>query len=111
MAPSGPARLLAQVRLGFALLLDPRVPLAAKLAVPLAVVYFLNPWDIVADVAPIIGRLDDLALLVGAFGLMRVLVPETLLHEHEVGAGLRSAPPPQASDPRILEGSYRVVDD
>jgi uncharacterized membrane protein YkvA (DUF1232 family) len=111
MALSGPARLLAQVRLGFALLVDPRVPVAAKLAVPLAMVYFLNPWDIVADFAPIIGRLDDLALLVGAFGLMRVLVPEALRHQHEADAGLRPRPAPKPADPRILEGSYRVVDD
>jgi len=56
-----------QARLVYFLLRDPEVPFYLKLLPFTAVLYLLWPLDILPDVAPFLGQLDDLtALLVGA---------------------------------------------
>ena len=47
-------------RLVFALMRDRRVPLAAKLILPAAVVYVVLPIDILPDIIPVLGQIDDL---------------------------------------------------
>lgn len=54
---------------------DPTVPRLAKIVGLAAVAYFLLPFDFVPDVVPIIGWLDDLALLPLATILAGKLVP------------------------------------
>lgn len=56
-----------QARLVYYLLRDPEVPFYLKLLPFTAVLYLLWPLDILPDMAPFLGQLDDLtALLVGA---------------------------------------------
>ncbi|MCP4421217.1 MAG: DUF1232 domain-containing protein [Chloroflexi bacterium] len=56
-----------QIRLVYALLRDPEVPFYLKLLPFTAVLYLLFPLDLIPDVAPVLGQLDDLTvLLVGA---------------------------------------------
>ena len=50
---------------------DPRVPRAARLVIGLTVAYALSPVDLVPDVIPVLGVLDD--LLVVPFGLWLAL--------------------------------------
>jgi uncharacterized membrane protein YkvA (DUF1232 family) len=45
------------------LLRDPRVPRRAKVALALLVPYLASPVDLVPDVVPVIGQLDDAALV------------------------------------------------
>lgn len=49
--------------LTLALVRDPRVPGADKAAAFAALVYLVSPVDLVADILPVIGQLDDLALV------------------------------------------------
>lgn len=42
------------------------LPTAAKLALGGALLYLVSPVDVVPDVAPLLGQLDDIALLGGA---------------------------------------------
>ena len=42
---------------------DPRVPLRAKLVAGAAVAYVASPLDLVPDVLPVVGQLDDLWLV------------------------------------------------
>ena len=51
---------------------DPRVPLKAKLAIVLAVGYFVSPIDLIPDFIPVIGQLDELVIVgaLTAFALM-----------------------------------------
>lgn len=49
-----------------ALLRGRRVPTRAKLAVAGAVVWLLWPWDVIPDVVPALGILDDVAVLIAA---------------------------------------------
>lgn len=52
------------IGLTFALLRDPRVPTPDKLAAGAALVYLVSPFDLIVDWFPVLGQLDDLALIV-----------------------------------------------
>lgn len=49
---------------------SPRVARWKKVLAVLAVVYAISPVDLVPDVVPVFGWLDDLGLLTVAFGLV-----------------------------------------
>ena len=93
-------------RLVFALMRDRRVPLAAKLILPAAVVYVALPFDFLPDIIPVLGQIDDLVLLVVALVAFLMSVPRRVLLEHlGVGSG------DEAPDGKIIDGAYRVEDD
>jgi len=48
-----------ELLLAWSLLRDPRAPAAAKLATVLAVLYVVSPIDLVSDMIPVLGWLDD----------------------------------------------------
>lgn len=48
-----------ELALVWAMLRDPRTPGAAKLTAVLAVLYVLSPVDLIPDVVPLLGWLDD----------------------------------------------------
>lgn len=52
---------------GYFALRDPAVPLSAKAGFAAVLIYFLNPFDIVPDLTPVIGYLDDAGVLAGAW--------------------------------------------
>lgn len=52
---------------GFYALRDPEVPWTAKAGFAAVLLYFLNPFDIVPDLTPVIGYLDDAGVLAGAW--------------------------------------------
>lgn len=66
---------------------DKRVPLAEKAFLLGAVAYVISPLDLIPDVIPFIGQVDDLYLV--ALTLLRLLsrTPEQVLREHWEGAG------------------------
>jgi uncharacterized membrane protein YkvA (DUF1232 family) len=82
------ARLIPDcIVLGRRLLGDPRVLLRHKLALGLLVGYLASPLDLVPDFIPLIGYLDDAALVVVVLrALVRSSGPE-LLREHWPGSG------------------------
>ena len=93
-------------RLVFALIRDRRVPLAAKLILPAAVVYVALPFDFLPDIIPALGQLDDLVLLLVAVVVFFASVPRRVLMEH---LGMRSGDGGQ--DGKVIEGDYRLDDD
>lgn len=48
-----------ELLLGWNLLRDPRTPVTARLAIVLALLYVLSPIDLVPDVIPVLGWIDD----------------------------------------------------
>ena len=96
-------------RLLYRLMTDRRVPLRAKLIVPAAIIYLILPFDLVPDIVPISGLLDDLLVLIVSIGLFVTIVPREVLSEH-LGRTGRSggASKPQG---KIIDGDYRVIDD
>lgn len=66
-----------ELALVWAMLRDPRTPGAAKLTVLLAVLYVLSPVDLIPDVVPLLGWLDDGVVAVLLLRLaMQFLPPE-----------------------------------
>jgi len=114
------AELLKQLNLVWKLLLDARVPASTKLLLPLmALAYVIFPIDLIPDVLPVLGQLDDLAIVLLAVRLFVMLAPPDVVafHRGETPAG-GAAPGDSASAPgsgagatgRVVEGTYRVVD-
>ena len=95
-------QLLKTGRLALRLLKDRRVPLYAKVVPVLAILYTLSPLDFVPDVLPVLGQLDDIAILAAGFELFIKLCPEDVVAEHESALGRRP--------PRTVEGVARPVD-
>jgi uncharacterized membrane protein YkvA (DUF1232 family) len=61
---------------------DRRVPLAAKLILPLLLLYLLMPFDLVPDFIPVLGQLDDLLIIGLGLALFIRLCPPPLVAEH-----------------------------
>jgi uncharacterized membrane protein YkvA (DUF1232 family) len=76
-------------QLAWRLLRDPRTPLLPKLILGATVLYVLSPLDIVPDVVPVLGQLDDVAALALGFELFFKYVPDWLKAEHEAALGRR----------------------
>lgn len=65
---------------------DPRVPLKAKVAIVLAVGYFLSPVDLVPDFIPVIGMLDELVIVGGLVGFALRSMPPGVMEEYRAKA-------------------------
>ncbi|WP_245413998.1 YkvA family protein [Fulvimarina endophytica] len=56
---------------------DPDTPLAARLVAFLTAAYALSPIDLIPDVIPVLGLLDDLVLVPAGIWLALRLIPKT----------------------------------
>jgi uncharacterized membrane protein YkvA (DUF1232 family) len=68
-------------RLLWALVLDPRVPASRKALLGMAAVYVISPIDLIPERIPIVGALDDVAVIVISVDLFLDGLPRSLLHE------------------------------
>ena len=86
--------LFSQVRLAIRLLREPRVPLLTKLVPPLAALYVVSPIDLVPDFLPVLGQLDDLALMIVALEVFLRLCPArvTTFHRAAIAHGRKYSP-------------------
>ena len=91
-------------RLVFRLMVDRRVPMRLKLILPAALVYLISPFDLLRDMVPVLGRIDDVLVLAGALVLFLGTAPRYLASEH--GTGRRTD-----ADGKVIDGSYRFIDD
>ncbi len=101
------------LRLAWRLLRDRRVSPFAKLLAPgLALAYLLFPIDVAPDLFPLLGQLDDLAILLIAARLLVELSPPSVVAEYEAdlygsGQAQSGSPPPG----EVVETTYRVIDE
>ena len=72
----------SQVRLASRLLREPRVPILAKAVPLLAALYVVSPLDLVPDVFPLVGQIDDLTLVVVALVVFLRLCPRAAVAFH-----------------------------
>jgi uncharacterized membrane protein YkvA (DUF1232 family) len=75
---------------------DPRVPRYAKAVAACVAVYALSPIDLIPDVIPILGFLDDLVLVPLGIWVAIRLIPPPLLEEHRQAAMARHQPRPSS---------------
>ena len=71
-----------QIRLTWALMRDPRVPLWAKAIPVLGIIYVLSPLDFIPDVMIGLGQLDDLAIVLAGMRLFAAVVPADIVEQH-----------------------------
>jgi uncharacterized membrane protein YkvA (DUF1232 family) len=71
----------------------PRVPLAAKLLAAVIAAYAFSPIDLIPDVIPVIGFLDEVILLPGLVWLALRLIPPPLRAELRAAADAVAAKP------------------
>ena len=91
-------------RLLLELLRDPRVPLRSKALIAGAAAYIASPIDLIPDFIPVIGRIDDAAVVVLAFDFFLESVPRALVMEkmNELGIDGRELE-------RDLESARRAI--
>lgn len=114
--PSTPLRaglvggLARNAKLAWRLLNDPRVSPATKLVIPgIAVLYLLWPADFVPDIFPLLGQIDDLALLALGVKLFLGLCPPAVVEQHRDALfGGRSKA--RSGEGEVVEGEYRWVE-
>ncbi|MCP5160499.1 MAG: DUF1232 domain-containing protein [Hahellaceae bacterium] len=67
----------------FLVLKDSRTPLKAKLLSLVMAVYLLSPLDLITDIIPVLGILDDLLVIPMMFWLFLKCLPPGLWEEYE----------------------------
>jgi uncharacterized membrane protein YkvA (DUF1232 family) len=78
--------LIYQVRILPLILRHPLVPWRAKVAAACALAYLLSPVQLIPTFIPVIGQLDDLAVLFAGMRAIRKLTPPNVLAECETKA-------------------------
>ena len=75
-------RLPTYIRLVWALLRDGRVPAQQKLILAGIGAYLFFPIDLIPDFVPVLGQLDDLAVVLLGLDLFIRSAPEAIVEEH-----------------------------
>ena len=72
---------------------DPRTPWYAKAIAGIIVAYALSPIDLIPDVVPVLGYLDDLVIVPAGLALAIKLIPDPLMAECREKARLATERP------------------
>jgi uncharacterized membrane protein YkvA (DUF1232 family) len=75
-------------RLLWALATDPRVPPSRKALLGVAGAYIVSPIDLIPDVIPVIGAMDDVAVMVIAIDVFLEGLPKDLVNEKLADLGM-----------------------
>ena len=75
-------------RLSWRLVRDPRTPLAHKLLLATAIGLIVSPINWIPSFIPVLGQMEDLALLALALNIFLRRVPADLRQEQEAALGL-----------------------
>jgi len=84
-------RLVEELRLCRLLLRDPRTPWLARILLGCAVAYAASPIDLIPDLVPVLGHLDDAVIVPSLVVLALALVPKAVVREHRLAVRGRSA--------------------
>jgi uncharacterized membrane protein YkvA (DUF1232 family) len=106
--------IVGNARLAWKLFRDPRVSRATKFLIPgIAVAYLLLPIDILPDFIPVLGQLDDLAVIALAIKFFIDMSPSWLVqyYRDEMAGKPSTATDPKAPKrEKTVDGEYRVMD-
>ncbi|MDA1258371.1 MAG: DUF1232 domain-containing protein [Chloroflexi bacterium] len=101
--------ILPAIRLAWALMWDRRVGAPIKLLPILAAVYVISPLDVLPDIIPVVGWVDDLIVAGGLIMLFFVLAPYGVVLEHLRGTGTTEETGRSIADP--IDATYRFTDE
>ena len=96
------------LKLIFRLMLDRRIPLRLKLILPVALIYLISPLDIVPDILPVLGRIDDILVIFTAIAIFLGLSPRKILIEHFRGTTVTGKTPNRKD--KVIDGQYRSIE-
>ena len=96
-------------RLIMRLMMDSRVPFGLKLLIPAAIVYTIVPWDF--DFLGILGRIDDLLVLITSGILFLLLAPRDVLMEASGRPGDAEGRYKPKDGTRVIDGESRKLDE
>lgn len=108
------SELMQNLQLAWSLMLDPQVSLALKALVPvLAAIYVIMPIDLIPEVVPILGQLDDVAMVLLLVRLFIALAPKDVVQQHKSGTGgARAAAGAGTGDADdVVDADFRVMND
>ena len=99
--------LIAQLRLATRLVREPRVPAFLKAIPLLGAIYVISPVDLIPDVLPVLGQLDDLGVVLLILELFLKLAPPSAktFHEAAITGHRRYAPMTPSGD--VLDAEWR----
>jgi uncharacterized membrane protein YkvA (DUF1232 family) len=111
--------IVQQIKLAYSLMLDPRVNVVTKLIPFVALAYLFFPVDVSPDVVPVLGQLDDVAVLMFGLRFFFEFSPPDVVQEHlkrlaETVRGdwnVEGNPSPPTAPPSegdVIDGSFRV---
>lgn len=105
---------IRQARLTWRLFWDKRVPLWTKLIPPAALAYLVFPLDFDWAI-PVVGYLDDAAVVLIGMKLFIELAPREVVREHLIALGARISEwrvkdQKKSGPPAVVEGDYVIVE-
>jgi len=103
--------IMPALRLAWALFRDRRVGAVIKLLPIMAVIYVISPLDVLPDIIPVVGWVDDLIVAGGLLLLFFILAPRDVVIER-----LRKARNPGQEEPaedtgQTVDGTFRYTDE
>ncbi|MBT4515936.1 MAG: DUF1232 domain-containing protein [Chloroflexi bacterium] len=101
--------ILPAIRLAWGLFLDRRVRTITKVLPILAVLYVLSPLDLLPDIIPVVGWMDDLIVAGGLLLLFFILAPTEVVFERLRGSTSRK----ETQEPigETIDGTFRYTDE
>jgi uncharacterized membrane protein YkvA (DUF1232 family) len=101
--------IMRNAQLAWHLLTDHRVSPLLKLIIPgLMLGYLLWPIDLLPDVVPVLGQLDDLAILALGIKIFIELSPKDIVREYR-GETAGASPAEPTDNAETIDADYRVV--
>jgi uncharacterized membrane protein YkvA (DUF1232 family) len=91
--------MLSRLKTIIALMRNPKVSKFPKILVVGAILYVLMPFDIIPDMAPVVGWIDDLLFLLGALSLLLGSAPKER-PATPLGPIIDVTPEPRSGEPR-----------
>ena len=94
-------KLPTYARLGWGLARDPRVPTQQKLVLGGIAAYLAFPIDVIPDFIPVIGELDDLAVLIFGLDWFSRNAPADVVDEHMARIARTTTRPVEGLERRV----------
>ncbi|MGQ9903898.1 MAG: YkvA family protein [Anaerolineae bacterium] len=102
--------LVNRLRLTWRLMRDSRVPIFLKVIPFAPVAYLLWPIDLLSDIFPFLGQLDDLGMFIVGMETFIALAPRQVVQEHQAELEAGSAPGSSSSQARARRNPDDVID-
>ena len=99
--------LLSHVRLAGRLLREPRVSLLTKAVPLLAALYLISPLDIIPDLVPLLGQVDDLTVILLALTAFLRLCPAAAVASHRAAIAEGRPYAPMSPTDDVIDAEWR----